>query len=74
MEILPLVLYLCELAFVGLILYFIPLVLPMPDWAKTTAQILLVVIFVIAAINAVIGGARRVPLSPVPTAPSSIIR
>lgn len=74
MDVLSLALFLSELALVGLVLYFVIAAIPMPDWARMVCQALLVLIFVLAAVQAVIGsGPRRVPITSSPP-PASIIR
>lgn len=76
MDVLSLAEFLSQLALVGIFLYFVIAAVPMPDWARITCQMLLVLLFVLAAIQATIGpGPRRVPLlSPIPPGPASIIR
>lgn len=77
MDVLSLSIYLAELALVGLVLYYvIAMITTMPPWAIQVCQVLLILIYILAATQAVIGsGPRRIPgLSPIPPGPASIIR
>jgi hypothetical protein len=76
MSVIPLAIYLCELALLAIILWFVieAIHMPMP-WSRV-CQILIVLIAVFAAINAVLGAAPAhsdglLPLHPLsPSNPS----
>ena len=62
MEIISLTIYLAELALVGIILWFVVEWLPpMPDRVKRACQLLIVLIFALAAIRAIVGGLESSP-------------
>jgi hypothetical protein len=59
MDVIALATYLAELALTGIILwYVIEWLPPMPDRIKRLCQLLLVLIFVLAAIGAIVNGVR----------------
>ena len=59
MDVISLATYLAELALTALILwYVIEWIPPMPDRVKRACQLLVALIFILAAIGAVVNGAR----------------
>jgi hypothetical protein len=62
MEIISLTIYLAELALAGIILWFvIEWLPPMPERVKRACQLLIVLIFALAAIRAIVNGVESSP-------------
>lgn len=76
-NVLPLALYLSQLAFAGIILWYVVGFLGIPEQPKLVAQCLLVLILVLAGVSAVTAGPPPASLSqrlPSINAPSPIMK
>lgn len=76
-NVLPLALYLSQLAFAGIVLWYVVGFLGIPEMPKVIAQCLLVLILVFAALSTVLAGPPPASLSqrlPLINAPASIMK